>query len=87
MQLIASLGSYTNLKSPPGLLFHLHDPAAAILLFASGKLVCTNTKAEHEVRRAIAKLKQSLQATGRDDKYVVDVLETQNAVPTESQGS
>ena len=37
----------------PGLIHRMLDPKSVILLFASGKLVCTGTKKESEVYRAI----------------------------------
>ncbi len=37
----------------PGLIHRILDPKSVILLFASGKLVCTGTKKENEVYRVI----------------------------------
>jgi transcription initiation factor TFIID TATA-box-binding protein len=45
----------------PGLIYRMDDPKVVILLFASGKLVCTGAKKEIEVHRAIAKLEETLE--------------------------
>ena len=37
----------------PGLIHRMADPKTVILLFASGKLVCTGAKKEKEVYRAV----------------------------------
>ena len=40
----------------PGLIHRMLDPKTVILLFASGKLVCTGAKKESEVYRAVHNL-------------------------------
>ena len=40
----------------PGLIHRMLDPKTVILLFASGKLVCTGAKKETEVYRAVTNL-------------------------------
>jgi transcription initiation factor TFIID TATA-box-binding protein len=45
----------------PGLIYRMDDPKVVILLFASGKLVCTGAKKEEEVYRAVSKLHQDLE--------------------------
>jgi transcription initiation factor TFIID TATA-box-binding protein len=45
----------------PGLIYRMDDPKAVILLFGSGKLVCTGAKKEAEVHRAVAKLQETLE--------------------------
>jgi transcription initiation factor TFIID TATA-box-binding protein len=45
----------------PGLIYRMDEPKVVILLFASGKLVCTGAKKEAEVHRAIAKLEDTLE--------------------------
>jgi transcription initiation factor TFIID TATA-box-binding protein len=40
----------------PGLIHRMLDPKTVILLFASGKLVCTGAKKESEVYRAVQNL-------------------------------
>jgi len=48
----------------PGLIYRMDDPKVVILLFASGKLVCTGAKKEAEVHRAVQTLKETLESTG-----------------------
>jgi transcription initiation factor TFIID TATA-box-binding protein len=40
----------------PGLIYRMDDPKVVILLFASGKLVCTGAKKEQDVYDAVRKL-------------------------------
>lgn len=44
----------------PGLIYRMEVPKVVILLFASGKLVCTGAKWEYEVYNAVNKLHQLL---------------------------
>ncbi|MFH1328494.1 MAG: TATA-box-binding protein [Candidatus Bathyarchaeota archaeon] len=45
----------------PGLIYRMAVPKVVILLFASGKLVCTGAKKETEVYQAVNKLHQKLE--------------------------
>jgi transcription initiation factor TFIID TATA-box-binding protein len=45
----------------PGLIYRMDDPKVVILVFSTGKLVCTGAKKEAEVHRAIAKLQETLE--------------------------
>ena len=45
----------------PGLIYRMDDPKVVILLFASGKLVCTGAKREEDVYLAVNKLHQRLE--------------------------
>jgi len=45
----------------PGLIYRMEDPKVVILIFTSGKLVCTGAKKETEVHRAVTKLQESLE--------------------------
>jgi len=45
----------------PGLIYRMDDPKVVILIFASGKLVCTGAKKEGEVHRAVTKLQDTLE--------------------------
>jgi hypothetical protein len=66
----------------PGLIHRMDDPKVVILLFASGKLVCTGAKKETEVHRAVMELKELLrESRSWDDKYTVDVLKVPNVIP------
>jgi len=48
----------------PGLIYRMEDPKVVILLFASGKLVCTGAKREDDVYQAVNKLHQRLEDEG-----------------------
>jgi transcription initiation factor TFIID TATA-box-binding protein len=39
----------------------MDDPKVVILVFSSGKLVCTGAKKETEVHRAVTKLQETLE--------------------------
>lgn len=45
----------------PGLIYRMGEPKVVILLFASGKLVCTGAKREQDVYDAVEKLHQKLE--------------------------
>jgi len=45
----------------PGLIYRMDDPKVVILLFASGKLVCTGAKKEEDVYRAVENLQKKLE--------------------------
>jgi transcription initiation factor TFIID TATA-box-binding protein len=45
----------------PGLIYRMDDPKVVVLLFASGKLVCTGAKKEEEVYTAVNKLHENLE--------------------------
>jgi transcription initiation factor TFIID TATA-box-binding protein len=47
----------------PGLIYRMEDPKVVILLFASGKLVCTGGKKEPDVYVAVNKLHELLEET------------------------
>ncbi len=46
----------------PGLIYRMDEPKVVILLFASGKLVCTGAKREIQVGIAVNKLQQILES-------------------------
>jgi transcription initiation factor TFIID TATA-box-binding protein len=48
----------------PGLIYRMSSPKVVILMFASGKLVCTGAKYEREVYEAINKLTEELNKLG-----------------------
>jgi len=48
----------------PGLIYRMKEPKAVILVFSSGKLVCTGTKKEADVYRAVEKIRQKLEEYG-----------------------
>src|SRR3990170_2829660 len=45
----------------PGLIYRMDEPKVVILLFASGKLVCTGAKKEEDVYTAVEKLQKRLE--------------------------
>jgi len=45
----------------PGLIYRMDEPKVVILLFASGKLVCTGAKYEQDVYDAVSKLHKTLE--------------------------
>jgi len=45
----------------PGLIYRMDVPKVVILLFASGKLVCTGAKQEEDVYEAVTKLHETLE--------------------------
>ena len=45
----------------PGLIYRMDEPKVVILLFASGKLVCTGAKKEEDVYKAVGKLHKKLE--------------------------
>ena len=45
----------------PGLIYRMNDPKVVILLFSSGKLVCTGARKEEDVHRAVDNLHQKLE--------------------------
>ena len=48
----------------PGLVFRLKKPKTAILIFRTGKMVCTGAKSEKEAKKAVNKVVKELKASG-----------------------
>jgi transcription initiation factor TFIID TATA-box-binding protein len=48
----------------PGLVFRLKKPKTAILIFSTGKMVCTGAKSENESKRAVLKVVKELKKSG-----------------------
>jgi len=48
----------------PGLVFRLKRPKTAILIFSTGKMVCTGAKSEKESKRAVTKVVKELKKSG-----------------------
>ena len=55
----------------PGLIYRMEDPKTVILLFASGKVVCTGAKREKDVYRAIETISRILEE--KNCLYLSDV--------------
>jgi transcription initiation factor TFIID TATA-box-binding protein len=45
----------------PGLIYRMEEPKVVILLFSTGKLVCTGATKEEDVYLAVAKLHKELE--------------------------
>ncbi len=54
-------GSDYDKERFPGLIYRLDEPQTALLLFSSGKVVCTGAKSVEDVDRAIGKLVERLE--------------------------
>ncbi len=48
----------------PGLVYRLDDPKVVVLLFSSGKMVCTGAKVPPDVTRAVDKIAAELRSVG-----------------------
>ncbi len=48
----------------PGLIYRVKDPKAALLLFGSGKVVCTGAKSFEQVKTVISKAIENLKKAG-----------------------
>ena len=48
----------------PGLIYRMSEPKTVLLLFSSGKLVCTGARKEIDVEKAVKKLKVTLETKG-----------------------
>jgi transcription initiation factor TFIID TATA-box-binding protein len=48
----------------PGMVYRLSEPKVVILLFGSGKLVCTGARVPQDVEEAVEKLTEELKAAG-----------------------
>ena len=46
----------------PGLIYRMEDPKVVMLLFSTGKLVCTGARKEADVELAVKKLKENLES-------------------------
>jgi len=48
----------------PGLVYRLDEPRVVMLLFGSGKMVCTSARRPSDLSRAVAKIRDELQSAG-----------------------
>ena len=48
----------------PGLVYRIDEPKVVVLLFGSGKLVCTGARKPQDVEQAVEKITQELKAAG-----------------------
>ena len=70
----------------PGLIYRIKEPKTAILLFRSGKVVCTGAKSVESVRTAIALVSKQIAAAGISVAANPEV-EVQNIVATADLGA
>lgn len=49
----------------PGAIYKIHDPKTALLLFKNGKVICTGSKTEADIKRAIDQVVKTVQ------KYII----------------
>ena len=49
----------------PGLVYRMFEPKVVLLIFGSGKIVCTGGKTPQDVESAVKKIKEELRATGQ----------------------
>ena len=61
---ISLAGAAYESEQFPGLIYRLKDPKATILLFHSGKVVCTGAKSLEQVKMAIEKVTKQLEELG-----------------------
>lgn len=67
----------------PGVVYRVVDPKLAILMFRSGRAVCTGGKNEENIQEGITRMIGDLRAAGIDTWDVEDVkIEVQNMVAT-----
>lgn len=69
-----------NPKLFPGLTLNINDPQAVILVFRSGKFVCTGAKSRKDAETAIKNAIETLQRIGIDIK--LEYMSVQNIVAT-----
>ncbi len=68
-----------NPEDFPGLILHFDVPKTAILLFSSGKVICTGAKTLEDVNSAIKKLIKKISSVGTS-VYKKPEVKTQNIV-------
>ncbi len=56
--------SMYELSNSPGLIYRMDDPKVVLLIFSSGKIVCTGAKKEQQVRDAVFKIHDILKDIG-----------------------
>jgi len=74
-----------NPENFPGAVFRIHDPKLAMLIFSSGKVICTGARSPKDVEAAVKELKAKL-AEGGITLAAEPVIEVQNIVASSSVG-
>ena len=72
-----------NPKRFPGLVFRLKKPKTALLIFSTGKMVCTGAKSEKEAKRAVKNGVRELKKSGiiiptKPEIKIVNIVATAN---------
>jgi transcription initiation factor TFIID TATA-box-binding protein len=59
----------------PGLIYRVNNPKAAMLIFSSGKVICTGTRSITDVRKAMTKIEEMLKSLKLDvpKKYKIEI--------------
>jgi len=59
----------------PGLVYRVKDPKAAMLIFSSGKVVCTGARSVSDVKKAVAKVAKMIRSLKLDipKKYSIQI--------------
>ena len=76
-----------NPKRFPGLVFRIKKPKTAILIFSTGKMVCTGAKSEKESKKAVLKVVRELKKIGiiiinKPEIKVVNIVSSANLFGT-----
>lgn len=71
----------------PGLVCRLEEPRVVLLLFGSGKLVCTGARRPSDIHLAVAKITQELQGAGLLRRGRSPAPAASNPVPRSSRSS
>jgi len=68
-------GSEYEPEQFPGLVYRIKNPKAAMLIFSSGKIVCTGARSIKDVRKAIAKVTMMIKSLKLDvsKKYKIQI--------------
>ena len=79
-------GSEYEPEQFPGLIYRIKEPKTAILLFRSGKVVCTGAKSIENVRIAIGMVSKQIEAAGIPINRNPEI-QVQNIVATSDLGA
>jgi transcription initiation factor TFIID TATA-box-binding protein len=74
-----------NPENFPGVVFRIHEPKVAMLIFSSGKVICTGARSPRDIEAAVKQLLKKLQEGGVKVKKE-PVVEVQNIVASSSVG-
>ena len=66
-------GSYYEPEQFPGLVYRVEDPKAAILIFSTGKIVCTGARTIEDVKKIVKKVVKIIKDSGKGNPEKYDV--------------